>query len=432
MKKVLFLLFSFLQWGTCHHLHAQQQTAWPLQFSFDKNAPLKDAVYISPGNKNIEEHGYGIEKGSKLDSLPATFSFSVKLPAGNYSVRVLTGNEKDISNTTIRTECRRLLAEAIITAKGQQRWTTYTIHLRDSINHNTGKAVKLKERENEYLHWDNKLTLHFNGKAPGVRALEIKPARQVTTVFLAGNSTVVDQANIPYAAWGQMIPSFFQGDKVAVANYAESGETLKAFEHEGRLAKILSLMQKGDYLFIEFAHNDQKPGGNYLEPFSTYKETLKHYIAAARSKGGIPVLVTSMHRRHFDSTGHIINTLLQYPEAVRQTGRETNTPVIDLNAMSKTLYEAWGPTESIKAFVHFPANTFPRQDKPLKDDTHFTEFGAYQLARCIAQGMKDIGLPLAKLLRKDLGMYNPAKPPLFESFTLPLNSSTAGAKPDGH
>lgn len=413
-------------------LQAQQPLAWPIKFSFDLTVKIKEAVYISSENRYQEIKGYGIENGEYPRDKHAPFSFSVKLPEGNYQVRVLTGDLKEASNTTMRAECRRLLAENVVTDKGQQKWTSFTLHLRDSINHSTGKPVRLKEREKEYLHWDNKLTLHFNGKAPIVRAIEIKPATNITTVFLAGNSTVVDQANIPYAAWGQMIPSFFQSHKVAVANYAESGETLKAFEHEGRLAKILSLMQKGDYLFLEFAHNDQKPGGNYLEPFTTYKQTLKHYIELTRSKGGTPVLVTSMHRRNFDSTGQIINTLLDYPEAVRQTGRETNTPVIDLNAMSKTLYEAWGPTESIKAFVHFPANTFPGQDKPLKDDTHFTEFGAYQLARCVAQGMKDINLPLARLLRKDLTTFNPAKPPLYESFTLPLNISKAGAKPDGN
>ncbi|OLY92796.1 Lysophospholipase L1 [Cnuella takakiae] len=432
MKKFPSLISILLLSGSLQSLYAQQSLSLPLQFIFSKDAKTKGALYISPEQKYQDVPGYGLEESSMAAGKPAHFSFSVKLPEGNYEVRVLTGEENGASNTTIRAECRRLLAEEVVTRRGQQKWTTLNVHLRDSINHSTGKPVKLKEREKEYLHWDNKLTLHFNGKAPGVRAIEIKPATKITTVFLAGNSTVVDQANIPYAAWGQMIPSFFQGNKVAVANYAESGETLKAFEREGRLAKILSLMQKGDYLFIEFAHNDQKPGGNYLEPFTTYKETLKKYIELARSKGGIPVLVTSMHRRHFDSTGHIINTLLDYPEAVRQTGLETRTPVIDLNAMSKTLYEAWGPVESIKAFVHFPEHSFPGQDKALKDDTHFTEFGAYQLARCVAQGMKDNNLPLAKLLRKDLAPYDPAKPPRFEHFSLPLNTSTAGAKPDGN
>ena len=111
-----------------------------------------------------------------------------------------------------------------------------------------------------------------------------------------------------------MIPLFFQPGKVVIANYAESGETLKAFKGERRLDKIWSLAKPGDYLFIEFTHNDQKPGSNYLEPFTTYKQTEKEWITEARKRGVIPVLVTSMHRRSFDSASHIINTLKEYPE----------------------------------------------------------------------------------------------------------------------
>ena len=228
--------------------------------------------------------------------------------------------------------------------------------------------VRLKGRESDNLHWDDKLTLEFNNTAAKVCAVEISPAINTTTVFLAGNSTVVDQANEPWAAWGQMFPSFFKSDKIAIANYAESGETLRAFKGERRLQKIWSMAKPGDYLFIEFTHNDQKPGSSYLEAFTTYKETLKEWISEARKRNMIPVLVTSMHRRNFDSLGRINNTLGNYPEAVRQTGKEENVAVIDLNAMSKTMYEAWGPTRSIKAFVHFPANTFPNQPNELKDN----------------------------------------------------------------
>ena len=100
--------------------------------------------------------------------------------------------------------------------------------------------------------------------------------------------------------------------------------------------------------------------------------SIKYFITEVKTKGGIPVLVTSMQRRTFDSTGKIIETLGDYPEANRKVAKEENVALIDLNAMSKIMYEAWGPDESIKAFVHFPANTFPGQDKKLKDNTHFT------------------------------------------------------------
>src|SRR5260370_23937822 len=141
-----------------------------------------------------------------------------------------------------------------------------------------------------------------------------------------------------------MLPRFFKPG-VAIANHAESGETLKAFMGERRLEKILDTIKSGDYLFIQFAHNDQKQGANYLDPFTTYKEYLKRYINAAREKGAVPVLVTSMNRRTFDSGGRITNSQGDYPEAVRQTAKEENVALIDLNAMSKIFYEALGPEE---------------------------------------------------------------------------------------
>jgi len=128
---------------------------------------------------------------------------------------------------------------------------------------------------------------------------------------------------------------FFEAGNIAIANYAESGETLKSFKGARRLEKIFSMAKPGDYLFIEFAHNDQKPGGNHLDPFTTYKSTIKDWIAEARKRSITPVLVTSMHRRRFDSTGKIINTLDDFPEAMRQTATEAEVAIIDLNAMSK-------------------------------------------------------------------------------------------------
>ena len=191
-------------------------------------------------------------------------------------------------------------------------------------------------------------------------------------------------------------------------------------------------MKPGDYLFIEFGHNDQKQKGEGIGPWTSYKNMLKQYINDVRQKGGIPVLVTSMHRRNFDSIGHVINTLGDYPEAVRQTAKEENVALIDLNNMSKILYEAWGPEKSVKAFVHYPANTFPRQDRELKDNTHFNAYGAYELAKCIIEGIKYNKLDISKFLVTDILPFNPAKPDPVETFSLPLSPSASNVKPDGN
>ena len=191
-------------------------------------------------------------------------------------------------------------------------------------------------------------------------------------------------------------------------------------------------MKKGDYLFIEFGHNDQKQKGEGMGAFTSYKQRLQVFIGEVKGRGGIPVLVTSMHRRRFDSTGHIVNTLEDYPDAVRQAAREENVALIDLNAMSKILYEAWGVDRSMKAFVHYPANTFPGQDKKLEDNTHFSPYGAYEIARCIIGDIQKQNLPLANLIRKEITAYDPAQPLVFEKFYWPQSVLVTAPKPDGN
>jgi len=404
---------------------------------------------VVPETIYTPEKGYGFESSSVVtaqahkgtDELRddfisgnKPFYFSVKLPEGNYHVKVLLGDQKGTTATTIKAECRRLMVEKLETRKGKFATAEFTVHVRDSIIRNAGgnSKVRLKPREHEYLHWDDKLTLEFNNTAPKVCAVEITRVDNIPTVFLAGNSTVVDQAQEPWAAWGQMIPTFFQPGKIAIANYAESGETLKAFKGARRLEKIWSVAKPGDYLFIEFAHNDQKPGGNHLDPFTTYKQTLKEWIAEAKKRSITPVLVTSMNRRSFDSGGRITNSLGDYPEAVRQTAREEGEAYVDLNAMSKELYEAMGVEGSLKAFVHFAANTYPNQPKDVKDNTHFSTYGAYQLAKCVVNGIRENVPVLAKYLKKDLPKYQPSKPDDAAAWNLPMSSFVGAVKPDGN
>jgi lysophospholipase L1-like esterase len=421
------------------------------KYDFGSGIAAKGYTKVTADTKFTYGTGFGFDKGSVVQSVKRNgknilkadfitsdkpFYFSVKIPEGNYDVKVILGDVAGTSATTVRAECRRLFLQNIRTKKAEIVEKIFTVHVKDSvIKDSNGIAktkVRLKPREINYLHWDNLLTIEFNDSLAKVCGIEITPNKTATIIFLAGNSTVVDQDREPWASWGQMFPSFFDAKNICIANYAESGETLKAFKGEKRLEKIWSMAKSGDYLFIEFAHNDQKAGGNFLDPFTTYKATLKEWIAEARKRHVIPVLVTSMHRRSFDSTGHIINTLLDYPEAVRQTAKEENVACIDLNAMSKILYEAWSPEKSIKAFVHYPANTFPNQDKELKDNTHFNTYGAYELARCIVQSIKEQQLPLAKFLKKDISAFSPAKYDAIEKWYWPLSAMMSSAKPDGN
>ena len=444
MRKFIFFIAASIQ---LDGLQAQKAS---FRFDFGSGKTAPGYIQITPETKFDYAIGYGFDQRSIVESVDhggnaltgdfitstKPFYFSVKLPDGNYDVKVIMGDSKGISATTVRTECRRLMLENIRTTKGKIVTETFTVHVKDSLTRdaqgNVTSKVRLKPREITYLHWDNLLTIEFNDSLPKVCAVEITPNKSATTIFLAGNSTVVDQDREPWAAWGQLFPRFLIPSKVVVANYAESGETLKAFKGERRLEKIWSLAKPGDYLFIEFAHNDQKAGSSHLDPFTTYKETLKEWIDEARKRKMIPVLVTSMHRRNFDSSGHIINTLSDYPEAMRQTAKEENVALIDLNAMSKILYEAWGPVRSLTAFVHYPANTFPNQKEELKDNTHFNPYGAYELAACIVNSIRKQNLPLSKFIRKDVPWFDPAKPLAIEKFYWPQSSFVSSVKPDGN
>jgi len=445
MKKIIYLFFFTSQFLL--FVNAQQ-----LSFKFDFGAGKISPGYIQVTPETIfsYQRGYGFNSGSDVESIDRggntltadyitsgkPFYFSIKLPEGNYDIKILFGDTKGISASTVRAENRRLMLENIRTQYGKTITQTFTVHVKDSLirdaNGNVIDKIRLKPREVSFLHWDNMLTIEFNDSLPKVCAVEITPNKTATTIFLAGNSTVVDQDREPWTAWGQIFPRFLIPSKVVVANYAESGETLKAFKGERRLEKIWSLAKPGDYLFIEFAHNDQKPGGNHLDPFTTYKETLKEWIIEARRRKIIPVLITSMHRRNFDSSGHIINTLSDYPEAMRQTAKEENVMLIDLNAMSKLLYEAWGEKESIKAFVHYPANTFPNQKEELKDNTHFNPYGAYELASCIVSSILKQNLVLIKFIGKNIPSFDPAQSMAVEKFYWPPSPIAEAIKPDGN
>jgi lysophospholipase L1-like esterase len=370
-------------------------------------------------------------QGQSFDFAPGDTppTFALPLAEGSYDVSVTFGDANRATSNTVKAESRQLVLERVETRPGEFATRTFTVNVR-TPRMPSGERVRLKEREKAALRWDDELTLELNGKSPGVKSIRVTPRTDAITVFLAGDSTVTDQANEPWAGWGQMLPRFFKSG-VAVANHAESGETLRAFRGERRLDKILSQIKPGDYLFIQFGHNDMKEKGEGVGAFTTFKRDLADFVATGRAKGASAVLLTPMCRRRFGDDGTIQNTHGDYPEAVRRVATEQDVPLIDLQAMSKTLYEAMGPEESKRAFVHYPANTFPGQDQPLKDDTHFNNCGAYQLARCVVEGIRGSKLPLAGQLADDVKPFDPSKPDPVDAFDLPASPLRPTTTPAG-
>ncbi len=356
------------------------------------------------------------------------FFLSASLPDGAYRVTIVLGGPT-ASTTTIHAESRRLLLLERHLPAHATATESFLIHLRTPQIAATGTEVKLKPREIGALDWDTKLTLEFNGAHPVFRSVTMTPEPQAPVLYLAGDSTVVDQDKEPWAAWGQMLPLFFT-PRLAIANEAESGETIRSFVGERRYDKILSTIKPGDYLMIQFAHNDQKPGTGFVS-IPDYKALLHRFIRDARVHGATPILVTSMNRRAFDASGHIKPTLGDYPDAMRQVAADQHVALIDLNALSKTLFEALGEQGTLAAFVHYPANTFPNQPDELKDDTHFNAYGAYELARAIVQSIRDQKLPLAPHLRPRIPAFNPAHPDPVSTFHVPPSPSVSSETPYG-
>ena len=425
--KISLLLLLFSQ-----AISAQPKTSFKFSFG-PKEVP--GFIRIDPTEKYTEEKGYGFDYGTfpiaidRDGKKPLTsgfvtsdkpFLFSVSLPEGNYNINVITGDPDESSQTTVRVESRRLIFEKIKTAPGKFAALTSTINIRIPEIAGTNEKVIKKPRELYKLDWDNKMTFEFSDSRPCICALEITRVEDAVTIYLAGNSTVVDQDDDPWASWGQMFPRFLKPG-IAVANHAESGLSLGSFLSSNRLKKVISTMRPGDYLFIEFGHNDQKEKGPDDGAYNSYSDRMHLFVSEIRKKGGIPVIVSPANRRSFGEDGKITNSLGDYPDAGRKVARELNVPFIDLNGMTKTLYETLGPENSKKAFVIYPANSFQGEPNALNDNTHFNSYGAYQLAKCIIEGIRENNLGIKKYLIKGLPEYDPAKPDPFETFSLPLS-----------
>ncbi len=372
---------------------------------------------ISPTNLYSAETGYGFEPGAEV-SAPASgnyvasdkpFYFSAKVPEGNYKVTALFGDGTNESVVTVKAELRRLMLEKVPVAPGTKVSRTFIVNIRTPmISESNHVHLKPREQASEIWAWDEKLTLEFNGTHPCLRGLEIEKAA-VPTVFLMGDSTVCDQPAEPWNSWGQMLPRFFKPE-IAVANHSESGETVADSLRAQRLEKIFSLLKPGDYLFVQFGHNDMKSRAtNALE---SYKADLKKVVERTRSLGGTPVLVTSMERKN----GLEAPTLMGYPDAMREVAKDENCALIDLNAMSLVFYKALGAD----------------LDKAFQDGTHHNNFGSYELAQCVVEGIKQDKLPLAKFFVADFKGFDPAHPDSLADFQMPVSPVRSSEKPLGN
>lgn len=365
-----------------------------LHFDLSPGKPQPGCTRVPPG-KTYESGGFGYEPASRGHE----FLFSAAVPEGNYKVTVRVGGR-----ATIKAEQRRLMVRDIVTRPGRYVTVSFVVNVRTPaitpppMNAPGGDRVRLNDRETGSYTWDDKLTLEFLGD-PQVASIDIEPI-DVPTIYLVGDSTVTDQPGEPNASWGQMLPALFEPD-IVVANHAESGETMKSFLTALRFDKVLDRMKAGDFLFLQFGHNDQKATWpqTYVDPLLTYPAYLRAYIAEARRRGATPVLVTPPERRSWDGT-HIRHSLLEYADAMRKVAREDDVLLLDLQTQSIALYEAFGPDRALLLF----GGTNGR------DPTHHDNAGAWLLARAVA-AQAGARLPtLSRYLRPEARAFDPVHP----------------------
>ena len=410
-------------------LHAAPATDFKFQFGAANAMP--GYTLVPPSQIYSKEIGYGFEPGATLTAVANAvtsaqpFLFSVAVPEGNYRVTVTLGDPTADAITTVKAESRRLMLERVRTAAGKFETRTFTVNVRTTKISN-GDEVNLDSREmNLATHkaisrdWDDKLTLQFSDSHPAVSAIAIQKVDDAVTVFITGDSTVTDQPGGAITTWGQNITRWFTSD-VAVANHAESGETLKGFLKERRWEKLLDSVHQGDYVIIEFGCNDSKKSGpqniypnqdfseTYVDAGTTYKELLKQFAADVQKKGAFPIIASPSARRQ-DSKKP--GSLQAYADAAIAVAKEINVPSIDLNSFGVELNDALG-ADSPKLF---------------NDQTHPSEYGGYLQSKCIALGIKQDNLPLAKYIVDDLGDFNPQHPtPLLANFNLPPDAGGRG------
>jgi lysophospholipase L1-like esterase len=201
--------------------------------------------------------------------------------------------------------------------------------------------------------------------------------RRGRTLFIAGDSTAAQKyADArPETGWGMAAP-FFLHSALVVSNHAVNGRSSKSFVDEGRLDVVLEAIRPGDFLLIQFAHNDEKTADptRYTEPWSTYQDHLRMYVEGARARGARPVLATAVERRRFDAAGNALPTHGEYPAAMRALAAEEQVALLDVQALSLALWQELGVEETKKYFNWTAAE---------QDNTHFNPPGAIEVARLV-------------------------------------------------
>lgn len=228
------------------------------------------------------------------------------------------------------------------------------------------------------------------------------------TIHLVGDSTMADKPNPdrnPERGWGQMLHLWFN-DLVTIRNHAVNGRSSKSFLEEGRWNDVLREINPGDYVFIQFGHNDQKAydPNRYVNPYSAFRRNLEKMVREATGKGGRPVILSSIVRRNFNDDGTLEDTHGPYPNVARMVARELSVPFIDLQQQTEDLVAGLGPVRSSELYLVLEPGEFAMYPEGRTDNTHLNVPGATEVSRMVAASVLSQGMPLSAYLDPELAL----------------------------
>ena len=226
------------------------------------------------------------------------------------------------------------------------------------------------------------------------------PAKKKIKVYLIGDSTMClyEPSRAPLTGWGMPFANFFDSSLV-IDNRARGGRSTRTFISENRWQPVADSLQEGDYVLMQFGHNDEAKDERYKDrytPVPDYKTNLIKFITETRAKKAIPVLITPVTRMRFDKEGKMQETHIEYSAAVWEVGKAFSIPVIDLDAKSRDLLQQFGPVNSKLLFMQLDSLEHPNYPAGQKDNTHFNEYGARRMAELVLAEIKKLKLELAE------------------------------------
>ncbi len=236
------------------------------------------------------------------------------------------------------------------------------------------------------------------------RPAAVPPPARGPTLFLVGDSTMADKPDLahPERGWGQLFRELVL-PPLRVENRAVNGRSTKSFRDEGRWNAILEALTPGDWVLIQFGHNDEKVADptRFTEPEGAFRANLESFVRETRARGGHPILATPMVRRRFDKHGVFVDSHGEYPRVVREVAATEGVPLLEMEDATRVLVRSSGVEGSKSLFLHFEPGEHPQLPAGLHDDTHLSELGARRIAALAAREMARANLPLVRYLKLD-------------------------------